>query len=313
VLLTKFSLIAAAISAAVLSVSARAQSAQSIPFQLEDNLVHIDATLDGKPTSAVLDSGTGAILVNRDSAARLGLKEGAAIGVAPGGGTHPEALYPTVIDRLTVGPVSLAATPAVIMNTHSLSASAGFPIDVLVGTPVFLQGPVRIDYPARRVTFYAPENAPACTDPIPLAIKNGVPLAMVTLKPAQSAAPVTLYLYVDLGTRHIAAMIGGKFLRTSDGQALWAHGAPQQIGTGTGGAVAGIAVKADELTLGNRVYPALPIALTKDVPAFNTGDVDGTLGVPLWKEGAITFDYANHHLCLTPTAHVDDGAKGPAR
>ena len=270
-----------------------------IPFQLDDNLVHFSATLNGRLVNAVLDSGTGAVLVSRDAAHRFDLKEGQAIGVAAGGGATTQQLFPIVIDSLAIGPLHLVQVSAVTMDVGYLSQSAGFPIDVVVGSPVFATGPVLIDYFARQVTFFGADRAPSCASvSIPIEIVNNVPVVTVTLKSDTSAPPATLHLIVDLGTRHFAATIGGKFLDTGAGRALWARGKPQQVGTGSGGSEQGVAVNVDRLTIGDHALSNVQIALTRQVSAFEKGFADGTLGVPVWKDGTITFDYPNRNVCL---------------
>jgi hypothetical protein len=271
----------------------------TVPFQLDDNLVRFSATLNGHLANAVLDSGTGAVIVSRDAARRFDLKEGQAIGVADGGGAAAQQLFPTVIDSLAIGPLHLARVSAVTMEVGFLSQSAGFPIDVVVGSPVFATAPVLIDYSARRVTFFGADRAPSCASmSIPIEIVNNVPIATVTLKSDASTSPAALHLIVDLGTRRFAATIGGKFLDTAAGRALWARGKPQQVGTGSGGSAQGVAVNVDGLTIGDHALSDVQIALTRQVPAFEKGFADGTLGVPVWKDGAITFDYPNRNVCL---------------
>jgi hypothetical protein len=160
-----------------------------------------------------------------------------------------------------------------------------------------MKGPIRIDYPERRLTFFS--KAPACPAPIALDMLNGVPRVTVTLRPVRDAPATILHLIVDLGTRHFAAIIGGRFLETAAGKAMMSRGKAERIGTGTGGTIAGVTVRAAELGLGTHRYRDLSIALTRQVVAFNKGLADGTLGVPLWVDGAITFDETNRRLCLS--------------
>jgi hypothetical protein len=105
-------------------------------------------------------------------------------------------------------------------------------------------------------------------------------------------------MLVDLGTRHSAAMIGGPFLRTEAGQALVRSGVARQIGHGVGGKVQGIVARVNEMRLGRAALGAMDVGLSPDVPAFEAGIVDGTLGVPLWEDGVITFDYPARRLCI---------------
>jgi hypothetical protein len=45
-------------------------------------------------------------------------------------------------------------------------------------------------------------------------------------------------------------------------------------------------------------FRELEIKLTSEIAAFDAGVIDGTLGVPLWEQGSITFDYPARKLCI---------------
>jgi hypothetical protein len=48
----------------------------SMPFQLQDNLIRVPILINGSKADAVLDSGTGALGVDRTFALSLGLRPG---------------------------------------------------------------------------------------------------------------------------------------------------------------------------------------------------------------------------------------------
>jgi hypothetical protein len=283
---------------ALLLCSGLARAQQAVAFRLDDNLVHVRATVDGQSVSAVLDSGTGALLLDRSLAGKLGIKPGPLSGQALGGGTGVQAIFPVAVPTLDFGPIHLERVTGIAMDTQPLSASAGFPVGVLLGYPVFMARPVAVDYAARQINFFAPGSMPSCPNPIAFELVNNVPIVPVTLRSTKDAPPVTLRMIVDLGTRHFAAIIGGPFLNTAAGRTLASNGTPQQIGTGAGGPVAGTLTHVAELNVGGVAYRKLAVALTSHVGAFSAGFADGSLGVPLWVNGAITFDYRHHVLCL---------------
>jgi len=279
-----------------LCVAAVAQQS-TLPFQLQDQLIRVPVTLNGQPTDAVLDSGTGALAIDRAYAQSLRLDIGASIGMVPGGG-RPEPMYPVIVDHLDFGPEHFSFTPAVALDLSHLSASAGFPVRLLLGLPIFRQGPLRVDYPARTLTFLPAAAAPSCADPIPFTLFGGAPLIEATLLARPGGTARTVHLIVDLGTRHYAAMLGGKFLDSVDGLALQKSGQPRQVGTGTGGAVMGTVAPIAGLTVGSHHVSNLTVALTHHVGVLEQGVADGTLGVPLWQTGSVTFDYARKTVCF---------------
>lgn len=270
----------------------------NIPFALRDNLVVIHATLNGRKQSAVLDSGASTMIIDRRKAAALGLHEGQSIGDAAGAGPQAQQLRPVNVASLGVGPLRFANLAGQSSNLEQLSTSAGFPIDVLIGAPAFKYGAVQVDYRRKRVTFGPSGSMGKCANPIPLATVYDVPVVEVEIRPTAMSQPVRLKLVVDLGTRHRAVMIGGPFARSEIGKTLIASGKTQPIGHGIGGQVQGGLAQIAELRLGGQKISGLEVALSSGVAAFETGFIDGSLGVPLWKSGRISFDYPAQTLCI---------------
>lgn len=270
----------------------------TMPFTLQDNLLRIDARVNGQRISAVLDSGAGAIITDQAVIRRLGLKEATAANDAAGAGAAAQSLHEVALADLRFGPFRFRNVPSYAGDLSQLSQSARFPVDMLVGAPAFKYGAVTVDYPRRRITFGPSGSAGRCADPIPLEILNDAPVVTVAFRPTPTAPAVRLKMLVDLGTRHSALMIGGSFLRTKAGQALVRSGVARQIGHGVGGKVQGTVARVSEMRLGRAALGAMDVGLSPDVPAFESGIVDGTLGVPLWEDGVITFDYPARRLCI---------------
>lgn len=107
---------------------------------------------------------------------------------------------------------------------------------------------------------------------------------------------------VDLRSRGGALNLGGPFLRTSIGEAFLAAGHSAKVGHGVGGKVHGIVAESAELRVGGLVFTDLRTQLTSQIPAFEAGLFDGTLGVPLWQNGKVTFDFPARQLCIEPVA-----------
>lgn len=278
--------------------SARAQQpAQPVrlSFHLEGNLIRVPVTLNGQTLDAVLDSGTGGIAIDYAFAQSLHLDIGPSVGIVPGGG-KPVPMYPVILDHLDFGPEHLSFTPAIAIDLGPFSASAGFPVRLLLGLPVFRARILRVDYAAHTLTFLP--SSPACADPIPFTLYGGSPLIAATVTGAPGAAPQMLHFIVDLGTRHYGAMLGGSFIDSPEGKSLQAAGHPAQVGTGTGGSVQGTVSTIASLTIASHAFPNLTVALTHNVGVLEKGPADGTLGVPLWQNGAVTFDYARNTVCF---------------
>lgn len=271
---------------------------QTIPFRLQDNLVRVLAIVDGHPVSAVIDSGTGVIGIDRAVAAHVGIFQGQVTGSAMGAGKSLQDVRPVQLTSISVGSLRLSDVKGYGIDLKHLSRSAKFPIDILLGASLFENKVITVDYPGRRLTFSPSAGPLACPSPIPITITSGVPVVDVTLQATVGAVPIRLKMIVDLGTRHFAAVVGGRFLGSKAGVALLRHGTRQQVGTGVGGAMDGTVAQIADLQVGKQDFPGLEVAFSPNAPAFETGAFDGTLGVPLWQTGTITFDYAHRQLCL---------------
>ncbi|MDR7256340.1 hypothetical protein J2X47_000501 [Sphingomonas sp. BE270] len=270
-----------------------------IPFELADNLVRISVDVNGQRRSGVLDSGAGAVLIDRQASKELGLSEGGSAGDAAGGGNEAKALMPVTISRLVAGPFRFEKLAAYAVDLRNLSSSAGFPVDVLLGAPAFQNGTVSVDYARRQVTVDRSGATVRCASPIPLEIMHEAPVIEIDVRPTGNDGPVRLKVLVDLGTRHSSLVLGGAFVRSEPGKRLLQKAVAKEIGFGVGGAVKGAVARVADVRAGASSFGSLEVSLTSDVPAFEGTGIDGTLGVPLWNGGVIAFDYAGRHLCIT--------------
>lgn len=278
--------------------SRRPSRPTSIPFHLRDNLVTVSATINGQSEIAVLDSGAGAIVIDREFTRALGLRAGHSVGEVAGGGAQAQQLLPVNISSLIVGPIAFDGIDAYSVNLEQLSSSAGFPVRLLIGAPAFKYGTITFDYKRQRVTFGPTGSSPKCAAPIPMSLVHDVPVVEVELRATPSSEPARLKLVVDLGTRHQAMIIGGPFVRSDAGKALVQSGQAQKIGHGTGGEIQGSIAKVAHVKIGMLEIQDLDVALSSGASVFESGAADGSLGVPFWKEGRVTFDYPARTLCI---------------
>ena len=270
-----------------------------IPFELVDNLVRIPVDVNGQRRSGVLDSGAGAVLIDRQAGKELGLSEGGSAGDAAGGGNEAKTLMPVTISRVTAGPFRFENLAAYAIDLGNLSSSAGFPVDVLLGAPAFQNGTVSVDYARRQVSVDRSGATVRCASPIPLEIVHEAPVVEIDVLPTGGERPVRLKVLVDLGTRHSSLVLGGAFVRSGPGKRLLQRAVAKEIGFGVGGAVNGAVVRVADVRAGVSSFGPLEVSLTSNVPAFEGTGIDGTLGVPLWNGGVIAFDYAGRRLCIT--------------
>ena len=276
-----------------------------IPFDLLDNLVRISVDVNGQRRGGVLDSGAGAVLIDRQVGRELALSESGPAGDAAGAGNEAKQILPVTLSQLTAGPFRFENFAAYAVDLGNLSSSAGFPVDVILGAPAFRNGTVSVDYARRQVTVDRSGATIECPSPIPVEIMHETPVIEIELRPTADERPVRLKIMVDLGTRHSALVLGGPFVRSEAGKKLLQAAVTKEIGFGVGGAVKGAVVRVADVRSGASRFGSLEVSLTSDVPAFEGTGIDGTLGVPLWNGGVIAFDYAGRRLCITRPEATD--------
>jgi hypothetical protein len=275
-----------------------AHAQEVIPFRLTNNLPRVQASINGKKVTAVLDSGTGTMVISKRLASALGLHLRHARGQAAGGGNLPQTLFPVRLKTTRLGPIVLHDVSGYAMNLSHSSKGAGFRVNAFLGYPFFLNHAITINYPKRQIVVYAKHHAPKCKYPIPFTLKNNVPVVTARVKLPHTHETETVHLIVDLGSAYLAADFGTGFSSTKIGEWLRAHEVSKVAGIATGGKVHATIAYLPELDIGNRHFHHLTVGLTDQVKSFNQKDVVGSLGVPLWRSGSITLDYPDRQLCL---------------
>ena len=281
----------------ILAVPGLAMAQQTLPFHLHDNLVSVQATINGKTVSAVMDSGSGAMIVSKSLATELGLQLGHSPLQASGGGTGNQSLFPVKLKSVEFGSLALHDVPGYAIDLGSISSSSGLEVDALLGYPFFENHVVRVNYAESTVSIYPENDPPGCPNPISFELIHNVPVVTATVKSQATSAPETVHLVIDLGSRN-HNYLGTAFLQSDAGKALYTNGHQQAVGEGTGGRAMGVVSEFAELSVGTQHFHNVKFALTEQVKAFNLEQVDGSLGVPLWAGGIITFNYPKQQICI---------------
>jgi len=195
------------------------QRALVIPFQLRQNQIFVEVSVDGSPPlTFVLDTGAPYNLIGLRQARSLGLPLQSVGRVVQGVGADPPDAY-VVSRKLTVrlGDISLASQALVAVpldlpaecadapagradSTRGGTGGASSSVEGVLGKPLFDRFVVDIDYAAQRITFHEPTGYryEGRGETLPLRMADGIPVldAKVTAAPRRSA---TARLAVDLG------------------------------------------------------------------------------------------------------------------
>lgn len=268
----------------------------TLPFDLINNHIYVDARVDGKPVRMLVDTG-GVNLLTPAAAKRLGLDARGRM-AARGVGEKQVDLGFAKAQRIEVGSVRLDAPIFYVIDLNELEPVEGLRFDGLVGFELFHRFVVRIDYAARRLTltdpsfFRAPEDATA----IPFELEERIPL----VKGAIDGRPATFS--IDTGARS-SLSLHAPFVREHD---LAAHYAPRFEtigGWGVGGPSRGWPVRVGEVRLGDAVVKDLVADLAKtESGAFADPKNSANVGSGLLRRFVVTFDYDRRRMYLQPGA-----------
>ncbi len=125
---------------------AEGATSTTLPFRLLNNHIYVQAVVDGKPLTLLLDTG-GVNLLTPKAAAALGLASTAAGGAELG---------EVRARNLELGAYALSEPLFYVADLGRLPEVEGTPFDGLVGFEVFKNLVVTIDYAARRLTLTEP-------------------------------------------------------------------------------------------------------------------------------------------------------------
>ncbi len=277
---------------------AAGKTSTTIPFELINNHIYINAKLDGKgPFHLLCDTG-GANIVTPEVAARLGLELQGAI-QGRGVGEKSEDVSLTKIEKLQVGDATLSDQLFAVFPLASLANVEGVPCDGLVGYEVFKRFVVRVDYEHSSLTLTLPSAFAYEGDGavVPFVFNGHIP----QVEGAIDGIPGKMD--IDTGSRASLDLLA-PFVATHD---LVAHYAPKfeaTTGYGIGGPARSLVTRAHVLDLGGvEVKDVVTELSTQTQGAFTDPYVAGNVGAGVLKRFNLVFDYGTQHIIFERNAN----------
>jgi hypothetical protein len=141
------------------SAAADAKTSFTLPFDLVDNRVFIEARLNGRgPFHFLLDTSAGGITISTNVAQQLGLHVADA-GDGQGVGEKTVHAGEAQIAQLQVGDLALADVDSHVMDLSDAPQVFGTkPFDGIIGLPIFERMVVKHDYVNHLLTLTAPDK-----------------------------------------------------------------------------------------------------------------------------------------------------------
>jgi len=276
-----------------------AQSVVDVPARFVDGDIIVRLAIAGRKLDFVLDSGASSIVIDRDVARELGLRNdplGAALE------PDPAAATPVDVAEIAIGDLTLRDAVASALP-FAYEAKDHTAIAGLLGYDFLAGAVVHVDYRHQRV--YA--ISPAAFDPdvpgaasVPIALDDGVPMVSVRVGNALGDRFI-----VDSGADDV--YLFDRFARTHPRDIVDRRGAVTQFSSlayrGDDGAPARmslVAVDVDDFTFADidfRHFLAYRVAAFAGDPDI---DPDGLIGYRFLRYYDIYFDYPAGRLIMAP-------------
>jgi hypothetical protein len=268
-----------------------------VPFTLTPgNQVRFTATLDGKPVSAVLDTGLSYSVLSRDFARRAG------IAVTPrGNATVIGGVVPigwATMRTLALGGLTRRGGEIAVAEVPALAAGGGEAIDLLVGPDLLSRYALDIDYPAHRFRLLPSGQLPFRGDSAPLTTS---PVTNIYLSDGRLGRHALHPLVVDTGD--------GSMLTLS--QAAWRAAEPDPppmtsaISYGLGGAVVtGLAV-VPALSLGDLTARNIEVRIEAADGFSDAVGAEGRIGTGFLQRYRVLLDPRARRMVFAPGPDAD--------
>ena len=271
----------------------------TIPFELVDNHVALNVTIDGKgPFRFLFDTG-GSNIVDADVAKQIGLAA-AGKGAGSGVGAESEAFQFATVDALGVGDATLRKQVFAVAPVHAgFGISSGKPVDGLIGFEVLSRFVTTFDYGNNRVVLRTPRAAalptPSGGRTIPFVFNGQHPMIACTIDGFANQC------VLDTGSR-ISLSVLSPFLASHPSIVPANATAAGANGFGVGGASMGRLGRTTLQIAGFTVPDIVTDLSTSTKGAFADPFYAGNIGAGTLKRFAVTFDYRRSTVTFVPNA-----------
>jgi hypothetical protein len=274
------------------SFSAGRSSTGWIPFEFYNNdQIFIPATVNGRATSFVLDSGADITILDKATASTIGAKLSGAVPVGGTGGQATMQLAPHV--EVQIGALELHGITAGVMDLSGMASQLGHPLPMILGKEVFNQLIVDIDFPNRRIAFH--ERAHLAVPPGAVRVALGRHGENRTV-PVSVEGRAAVDFDFDLGSN--SPVIIYPFYRDSV-QLLAGRRQSRELSAGVGGMFRPVCATLKAIAIGGLSLPDVPADFPDPADsALNSDRMGGNIGLPVFSRFRLLTDYAQNAIWL---------------
>lgn len=261
-------------------------------FHRQRRLV-LNAKVNGNETTVLLDSGAEATAVDKsfaDSIGLVGKGDLTARGVA---GTAQVSIAEDV--DIEIGNLKASGLTVIILDLAAIGERIGHPLNVIFGEEVFNELIVDIDFPNERIAFHKPESFSE------EGLGSAVPISAAQGGQKDIAVTVNgnLPALVGLDTGSFDTITFFKPWTDANG-VLDGIKTSTRVSGGVGGRSIGLMGTVKSIQVGSHTLDNVPVTFFRsDEGAFATTEIDGNMGVQIFRQFRTSFDFGNARLFLT--------------
>jgi hypothetical protein len=266
----------------------------TLPFHFINNHIYVDARLNGRTFSMLVDTGA-ANLITPTTARALRL---APVGEARmnGAGEGSEDAAFTRVVSVALGGVTLRNQLFAVVPLEKFGDIEGVKFEGIVGYELFKRFTVRIDYEARQMTLADPRvwRPDGRSVEVPIVFNGTVPEVDGAIDGVAGTFDI------DTGSR-VSVGLNSPFVQRNALRARFKPSIDAVTGWGLGGATRGTVARVRHLSLGSLAIDNVVVDMSlQKLGALSHSAPAGNIGSGVLKRFKVTFDYSGQRLFFEP-------------
>lgn len=289
-----------------------------IPFELINNLVVIEASLNGSsPMKFILDTGVGTTLISSlPPGEEIYLPNSRVVSLTGlGEGESVEAIY-TNNNTFSLSRVEAENLEVLYLkeNIFMLSSFMGTQVHGIIGYDMFANFAVEVNYRAKEIYFYAPDEFEEKFKKLPkhrkwfkypIHIEEKKPYIDLLYQHKKDSEPANVRLLIDSGSSNAFSL----YDLTHEAIKIPENRIETLIGVGLSGRVRGYLGRVKEMKLGTFEFDKPVIAYPDSFAirrAFGLGDRNGSLGGEVLRRFKVIYHYQDGYILVRKNRDFGD-------